>query len=154
MPGSSRQRARGRGRAYKGVRAGSVRFALLRLPKAARTDGLRVRALAAAGALISVIATSDDELLLRRTRLLSGRPRRRWTMTSEQRSTLTPSLLDLAHETVASCVVVTLNGLGRGRVCESGVPNASLAGVDLARAAGRRHVQPRSGCFTASSTDR
>ena len=46
------------GAAYKGVRAGSVRFALLRLPKAARTDGLRVRALAADGALISVLATS------------------------------------------------------------------------------------------------
>jgi hypothetical protein len=32
------------GEAYKGVRARSVRFALVRLPKGARTDGLRVRA--------------------------------------------------------------------------------------------------------------
>ena len=55
---------------------------------------------------------------------------------------MTPSLLDLAHETLSSCVVVTLNGLGRGRVCESGVPNESLAGVDLARAAGTDTCNP------------
>ena len=132
------------GAAYKGVRAGSVRFALLRLPKGARTDGLRVRALASNGALLSVLATSDDEeLILRRTRLLTGRGRDvRWTITSEQRSTLTPSLLDIAHETLSSCVVVTLNGLGRGRVCESGVPIESLAGVDLARAGGTDTCNP------------
>ena len=55
---------------------------------------------------------------------------------------MTPSLLDLAHETLSSCVVVTLNGLGRGRVCESGVPNESLAGVDPARAAGTDTCNP------------
>jgi hypothetical protein len=126
------------GEAYKGVRAGSVRFALVRLPKAARTDGLRVRALDAAGSLISVMALSDDagELLLGRTRLLKGRSRDvTWSVTAERRSTLTPSLLDVAHETLSDCVVVTLNGLDHGRACESGLPNDSLAGIDLARAA-------------------
>jgi hypothetical protein len=132
------------GEAYKGVRARSVRFALVRLPKAARTDGLRVRALDAAGSLISVTAPDDEgELLLGRTRLLKGRSRGvTWSVTAKQLSTLTPSLLDVAHETLSRCVVVTLNGVDRGRACESGLPNESLAGIDLARAAGAETCAP------------
>jgi hypothetical protein len=132
------------GEAYRGVRAGAVRFALVRLPKAARTDGLRVRALDGAGSLISVIASDDEgELLLGRTRLLKGRSRSvTWSVTAEQLSTLTPSLLDVAHETQSRCVVVTLDGTERSRACESGLPNESLAGIDLARAAGTDTCNP------------
>ena len=76
------------GEAYKGVRAGSVRFALVRLPKGTRMDGLRVRAVDAAGSLISVTAPDDEaELLLGRTRLLKGHARDvTWSVTAEQQT--------------------------------------------------------------------
>jgi hypothetical protein len=132
------------GDAYKGVRAGSVRFALIRLTKAKKTDGLRVRALNAAGALVEVLAPNDsEELVVARTRLLSGRARGlTWKIVAERRSELTPSILDLAHETTSLCVVTILNDLGRGTVCESGVPLESLSFLDAAQAAGADTCNP------------
>jgi len=127
------------GAAYKGVRAGSVRFALVALPRSARADGLRVRALDAAGSLVAVVAPEDDaKLVMGRTRLLSGRASGgvRWSIAAELESNLTPSLLDVAHETLSRCVVTTVNGSGRGRVCESGLPSQSVSLLDIARATG------------------
>jgi hypothetical protein len=112
------------GEAYKGVRAGSVRFALLPLPKGARTDGLRVRALSAAGTLVAVLTAGDDEeLQIGDTRLLSGRARDvRWTLHVEQLSELSPSVLDLAHETVTRCVDAVVNGVKWEGACSGGPP--------------------------------
>ena len=62
------------GEAYTGKRAGTLRFALVRLPAGSRSDGLRVRALAANGALLAVLSVSGDrELVSERRRVLSGR---------------------------------------------------------------------------------
>ena len=124
------------GEAYKGVRAGTVRFALVRLPKATRADGLRVRALNAAGALVEVLAPEDDaELVVSRKRLLSGRARGvEWKLTLERVSELEPSVLDLEHESPSTCVVTELNGEDRGRACKSGAPFNVVDVVDLAKA--------------------
>jgi len=125
------------GAAYKGLRAGSVRFALVRLPKDVKTDGLRVRALSAGGALVDALAPDDDpELVLGRTRLLSGRSgSTRWKIVAEDLSELTPSILDPEHETRARCVVTFLDSLDRGRACSTGLLQAEI-GLSISRAAG------------------
>lgn len=112
------------GEAYKGVRAGSVRFALVRLAKTDRTDGLRVRALTASGALLEVLATEDDEeLVVSRRRLRSGRARGvRWSLVVEETSALAPSVLDLARESVERCVVLVLNTVQWGSACAGAGP--------------------------------
>ncbi len=116
------------GEKYKGVRAGTVRFALVRIAKTAKPDGLRIRALSAAGALVTVVAADDDEeLVIGRTRLKSGRARNiRWSLFAEDTSELTPSVLDLAHETVSRCVGLELNGVDWGGACSSGPPLQSF----------------------------
>ena len=93
------------GAAYRGAGAGSLRFALVRLPDAAPTDGLRVHGLDAQGALVAVLADRDSALVTARRRLLSGRSAGvPWSLTTSQQSTLAPSVLDPGHETVSQCV--------------------------------------------------
>ncbi len=98
------------GEAYTGKRAGMLRFALVRLPAGARRDGLRVRALAANGALLAVLSVSSDrELVSDRRSVLSGRSGAvRWSIASQWSSVLESSLLDLGHETLSRCVVVKI----------------------------------------------
>jgi hypothetical protein len=102
------------GEAYKGKRAGQVRFALLRLPDNTREDGLRVRGLDAAGALVTVLAPdADSELVLARGRLLSGRSGRlRWSIDANQASELEPTVVDLGHERVSACAVTRIHSGG------------------------------------------
>ena len=104
------------GEAYRGKRAGRVRFALLRLPAKTPSDGLRIRALDAHGALVEVIAPdSEAELVFDRHRLLSGTyAGTRWSIGSSQSSALTPSVLDLAHESVSRCADVRIRHGGSG----------------------------------------
>ena len=118
------------GAAYRGVGAGSLRFALLRLPDTAPIAGLRVHALDAAGSLIAVLADRDSELVIARRRLLSGRSAGiRWSLTTSQHSTLSRSVLDPARETVSRCVRTNAQF---GDVsfstssCASGPPQAAL----------------------------
>ena len=128
----------GAGAEYKGLRAGSVRFALVRLPKAVRTDGLRVRALNGAGALVEALAVDDvEERIVSRTRLLSDRTgARRWRVVAEQVSELTPSILDPEKESQARCVVTAVDSLDRGRVCSGGLLAQEVGFLATARAAG------------------
>jgi hypothetical protein len=119
------------GDAYHGKRAGKVRFALLSLPAKAPADGLRVRALDAHGALVEVIAPSNEgELVFDRHRLLSGTyAGTRWSIDSSQSSALTPSVLDLAHETVSRCAEVRARDDGSGTSssrCVGAAPRDSL----------------------------
>ncbi|MEY2440902.1 MAG: hypothetical protein QOJ46_328 [bacterium] len=104
------------GAAYTGKHAGTLRYALVRLPAGAREDGLRVRAIAASGALVGVLSFSGArELVSDRRRLLSGRSGAiRWSISSQQSSTLEPSLIDLGHETLSRCLEVSVRG-GRQR---------------------------------------
>ena len=120
------------GAAYTGVRAGSVRFALLALPADAPADGLRIRALNAAGMPVAVLTTDGDaELVLARNRLASGRSSGvGWSLVSEQRSELTPSVLDFDHETVSRCLVATFDSVESGSVCVSGAPLQTLNPFD------------------------
>ena len=93
------------GAAYRGAGAGSLRFALVRLPDAAPTDSLRVHGLDAQGAPVAVLADRDAALVTARRRLLSGRSAGvPWSLTTSQQSTLSPSVLDLGRETVSRCV--------------------------------------------------
>ncbi len=95
------------GEAYRGARAGSVRFAVVRLPRGAPDDGLRVRALDAGGVVQETLA-DDEKLVSDRTLLMSGRfGRARWSVSSERASELTPSVVDLDHETASTCVSVS-----------------------------------------------
>lgn len=93
------------GAAYRGAGAGSLRFTLVRLADTALLDGLRIHALDASGTLVTVLAEQDSELFTDRRRLLSGRSAGiRWSLTTSRQSTLSPSVLDLARETVSQCV--------------------------------------------------
>jgi hypothetical protein len=119
------------GEAYKGKRAGRVRFALLRLPAKSPSDGLRIRALDAHGALVEVIApTSEGELVFDRHRLLSGTyAGTRWSIDSSQSAALTPSVLDLAHESVSRCADVRIRHGGSSTSssrCVGAAPRDSL----------------------------
>jgi len=101
------------GAAYTGKAAGSVRFALVRLPAGAPLDGLRVRALDGTGALVTVLASGapDAPLVTDRRPVLAGRSGSvRWTIVSTLSSVLSSSILDLAHESVSRCVEVALHG--------------------------------------------
>jgi len=116
--------------AYRGKSAGRVRFALLRMPPGGPVDGLRVHALDATGALVSVFTGRDSERVFARRRLLAGRSGRvRWALTTSRSSELEPSVLDLAHETVSRCVDVRVQ-IGpnddNSRSCHSGGPQDSL----------------------------
>lgn len=116
------------GAAYTGKRAGALRFALVRLPAGALEDGLRVRAIAASGATVAVLSSSvDRELVSDRRRLLSGRSGAiRWSISSQQSSTLEPSLLDLAHETLSRCVEVSVRSArerSSSETCVGAVPH-------------------------------
>lgn len=102
------------GEEYRGKRAGSVRFALVRLPPRAKLDGLRVRALDAAGTAVEVLAPGESALITDRRVLLSGRSgRTRWAVRGERSSELASSVANLDHEAVSRCVRVTAAG-GRG----------------------------------------
>jgi hypothetical protein len=97
------------GEAYRDAGAGSVRFALVRLPRTVPMDGLRIRALDGSGAVLEALAASDTnaELVSDRVPLLSGRSSgTHWRVSGERSSSLTPTVLDLEHETVSQCVRV------------------------------------------------
>jgi hypothetical protein len=97
------------GEAYGGVRAGEVRFALVRLPDRSRLDGLRVRALDGSGVVLETVAGSDGDLVSDRRPLLSGRSGgARWRVTSERASALRSSVVDPDHELVVRCVRTTV----------------------------------------------
>lgn len=118
------------GEAYRGTRAGSVRFALVRLPPGVELDGVRVRALDAAGTAVEVLAPGDRPLITDRGVLVSGRSgRTRWAVRGERSSTLSSSVVDLDHETVSRCVRVTVGG-DRGSSssssCTGGSPQDAL----------------------------
>ena len=132
------------GEAYKGVRAGSVRFALVRLAKGAKTDGLRVRALNAAGTLVAVLAPEDEpELELGRTRLLRGQGRdTQWSVFVEQKSELTPSVLDLGHETVTRCVGARVGSVEWDGACAGGPPFQTLNPFDTRTALSAETCDP------------
>jgi len=127
------------GEAYRGVRAGSLRFARVRLPDTARLDGLRVHALDAAGTLVAVLAPDDSELVTDRRRLLSGRSARvRWSLAARQESVLAPSVLDVGRETLSQCVRVTIqraNFTGRTQSCASESPLDPLEVLEHAESA-------------------
>jgi len=122
------------GEDYRGKRAGSVRFALVRLPARRKLDGLRVRALDAAGAAVEVLAPGDGRLITGRRVLLSGRSgRTRWAVHGERSSDLSSSVVDLDHEAVSRCVSVTV-GSDRGSesssdTCSGDAPRDALEGV-------------------------
>jgi hypothetical protein len=121
--------------AYTGKRADTLRFALVRLPAGAPEDGLRVRAIAANGALVAVLSYSGArDLVLDRRRLLSGKSgATSWSISSRQASTLEPSLLDLGHETLSRCVEVSIYSSrerSSSEACVGEVPHdESLLGV-------------------------
>lgn len=97
------------GEAYRGKRAGALRFALVTLPATAPSDGLRVRALDARGTLIVALdlAFRDADLITgRRVLLAGGSGRTRWSIAGEQHSTLEPSIIDLENEKVRHCLDV------------------------------------------------
>jgi len=99
------------GEAYRGKRAGGVRFALVRLPPGAPLHGLRVRALDAAGTAVEVLAPEESPLVTDRRVLLSGRSgRTRWAVRGERSSALASSVVDLDHEDVTRCARVTIGG--------------------------------------------
>lgn len=116
------------GEEYRGKRAGSVRFALVRLPPRAKLDGLRVRALDAAGTAVEVLAPGGSALITDRRVLLSGRSgRTRWAVRGERSSELASSVANLDHEAVSRCVRVTAGG---GRSSESSSSCAGDAPLD------------------------
>ncbi len=116
--------------AYRGTRAHSRRFVVVRLPEGSRGGGLRVRALDAAGALVAVAAPDDGDLVTGRRILLSGRSgRTQWSVVGQRVSSLAPSLADLEHEDVRQCVVVRVDGSE-----ESGLVGADCAPQDPAEA--------------------
>jgi hypothetical protein len=120
------------GETYHGKRAGKVRFALLRLPAKSPADGLRIRALDAHGALVEVLAPgSEAELVFDRHRLLSGTyAGTRWSIDASQSSALTPSVLDLAHESVSRCADVRIREGGSSTSssrCVGTAPRDSLS---------------------------
>ena len=119
------------GASYKGGQAGKVRFALVRLPAGARVDGLRVRALDAAGMVVAVLAPSDDgDLVIDRAPLLSGRSGRvRWSIDGIRASALRPSVIDVGGEAVMRCSEVRVRHGGasaRRRLCVGDAPRESL----------------------------
>ncbi len=123
------------GEAYRGRRAGSVRFALLRLPATVENDGLRVRALDASGAPVAVFDPGHGELITERRALLSGRSGRvRWSVESQRKSSLTSTVYDLDHETVSRCLEIKVksprvSGSSEG-LCTGGAPqDAALESV-------------------------
>jgi hypothetical protein len=119
------------GEAYRGVRAGSLRFALVRLLDTAPLGGLRVHALDAAGKLVAVLAPRDSELVTGHRRLLSGRSAQvRWTLDTQQEAELAPSVLDIGRETVSQCVrarVQRANVSVSNQSCASETPLDPLA---------------------------
>ena len=121
------------GAPYAGRSAGKVRFALVRLPAATREDGLRVHAVDAGGALVSVFAAFLDDLVIERRRLLAGRSGRiGWSFASSLSSTLAPSVVDLAHEKFVRCTTLDLD-TGSGSEftdvvsCQSDEPRDALS---------------------------
>jgi hypothetical protein len=119
------------GEAYKGKRAGKVRFALLRLPDNAREDGLRVRVLDAAGSLVAVLATNAvKELVVARGRLLAGRSGGvEWSIEANQVSELEPTVVDLGHERVSECALTRVRygaKTARSSPCSGPAPFDSL----------------------------
>ncbi len=121
------------GEAYRGKRAGSVRFALVRLPPRAKLDGLRVRALDAAGTAVEVLAPGESTLITDRRVLLSGRSgRTRWAVRGERSSELSSSVVDLDHEAVSRCLRVTA-GSDRGSEssgsCTGDAPRDAFEGL-------------------------
>jgi len=121
------------GESYRGRRAGSVRFALVRLPTTTRTDGLRVRALDGAGQVREVLAGFDPDLVSERRTLLSGRAGRvRWRVSSNRSSRLTPTLADVGHEAVLRCVYASTtvtDTTGSGPTCVGDAPADMLVGL-------------------------
>ena len=120
------------GAAYAGRFAGTLRFALIRIPASPELDGLRIHAFDAAGTLIAVASASrDEERVFDRRRVLSGRSGNvRWLLSSHRSSRLTPAVFDLAHETVSRCVDLRITrgrGSGGSSSCVSAVPRDSLA---------------------------
>ena len=102
------------GEKYRGKRAGSVRFALVHLPPRSKLDGLRVRAVDAAGTAVEVLAPGESALITDRRVLLTGRSGgTRWAVRGERSSELASSVANLDHEAVSRCVRVTAAG-GRG----------------------------------------
>ena len=130
------------GVAYTGKGAGTLRFALVRLPPGTPGDGLRAHVRDAAGTLVGVFqAVIDETLVSGRRRVLTGRRgRARWTVVEQRLSELEPSVLDLAHETMSRCVDVTvqvggITDLSSG--CTSDVPSHALDRAAVAREVGR-----------------
>lgn len=104
------------GSAYTGRSAGTLRFALVEVPKSTRMAGLRVYGYDAGGALAAAVAGGfDNALVFDRRRVMAGRAgRARWSIVSNRSSVLTPALFDLAHETVSRCVETEIAGTGGG----------------------------------------
>jgi hypothetical protein len=98
-----------------------------------------VRAIAADGTLVAVIAVSgtERELVLDRRRLLSGRSGSvRWSISSRQASSLQPSLIDLGHESLSRCIEVTIRGGHSGSTsgtCLGGTTRDNLDALGGAR---------------------
>jgi len=121
------------GEAYRGRRAGRVRFALLRLPAGVGEAGLRVRAIDAAGAPVKVFAPGESDLVTDRRVLLAGRSgRTRWSVISQRRSSLSSALFDLDHETVQRCLTVDVTGSQDSNTsegeCAGGTPQDNAFG--------------------------
>jgi len=124
------------GEAYRGVHAGALRFALVRLAVKPGIDGLRVRALDAAGGLVAVLAQDDlnSALVTGRLPLLSGRSAgARWSLVTQQESELSSSVLDLSHESISRCVVTRFRRAdftGSTSSCAGGVSQDPLELVE------------------------
>jgi hypothetical protein len=138
------------GEAYKGAAAGSVRFALARLAPKTPYDALRVHAKDAAGTLIAVVDVSGS-IVLDRRRLLSGRAGLvRWSLVEQRTSSLAPTAIDPAHETLSRCVGVDISvrsasgGSGGGTTtCTSGTPvDEIILDFDLFKARPQERCSP------------
>jgi len=146
------------GEAYRGVRAGALRFALVRLAVKPGIDGLRVRALDAEGGLVAVLAQDNvnSALVTGRLPLLSGRSAgARWSLVTQQESELSSSVLDLSHESISRCVVTSFrraNFTGSTSSCAGGVSQDPLELVE--EEFDVESTVPASACCTASSPAR
>lgn len=124
--------------AYKGRGAAALRFAVVGLPRGARTDGLRVRALDAPGAPVAVLAAGDGTgLLVTRARsVLGGRfGRVRWGVYAKRTSELGSSVANLDREVVSECVETGTFGVRDGGTSEECTSEDPLQGL-LGRSTG------------------
>ena len=135
------------GPAYTGRRAGRTRFALLAVPPGTQREGLRVRALDPGGAPVEVLAPDPAELDGGPRVLLSGRSGGvRWSVGSFERSSPSPAVFDLDHETIQRCLRIRAAGRTDSAdsegTCAGGAPqDAVLEGLFASTSAGAAATQ-------------